>query len=193
MGVCTSAADHGRYGENCTLKRLASKSCNPDKPHHTLLCSKETANTAASSSAPPDSSDKGGAKPKRSNRSKKKSSKGSSNSNLPQVSYADGDSSSNTKRRPDFSVFAERLLSLLHTLHSLSTSSSLDASFKAKCQNHLEDDWYSRPLLLQCCMEVKLNLQEKLVSVIGLSDNGSTLSFLSSRFIRKFKLSSLQH
>ena len=172
--VCTSGADHGRYGENCTLKRLACKSCNPDKPHHTLLCSKETANTAASSSAPPDSSDKGGAKPKRSNRSKKKSSKGSSNSNLPQVSYADGDSSSNTKRRPDFSVFAERLLLLLHTLHSLSTS-SLDASFKAKCQNHLKDDWYSRPLILQCCMQVKLNLQERIVSCISLSDNGSTL------------------
>ena len=44
---------------------------------------------------------------------------------------------------------------------------------------------------MQCCMEVKLNLQEKLVSVIGLSDNGSTLSFLSSRFIKKNRLSSL--
>ena len=40
-------------------------------------------------------------------------------------------------------------------------------------------------------MQVKRNLQERLVSCIGLSDNGSTLSFLSSRFIRKFKLSSL--
>ena len=40
-------------------------------------------------------------------------------------------------------------------------------------------------------METKISLQNKLVSCISLSDNGSTLSFLSSRFIRKYKLSSL--
>ena len=40
-------------------------------------------------------------------------------------------------------------------------------------------------------MQVKLNLQNKIVPCISLSDNGSTLSFLSSRFIKKFRLSSL--
>ena len=88
------------------------------------------------------------------------------------------------------SVFSERLLLLLHTLYSLSTS-SLDCSFKTKCENHLKDEWFNRPLILQCCMQVKLNLQDKIVPCISLSDNGSTLSFLSSRFIKKFRLSSL--
>merc|ERR1712215_202778 len=164
--------------EDCTLKRLACKAC-PDKPHHPLLCSKAAANaTTSSSSTPPGGPDKGagGARPRRNNRSRKRNAKGSNNTNLPSVTYADGDNSNNTRKRPDFSVFAERLLLLLQTLHSLSTSPSSNASFKAKCRSHLEDDWFSRPLLLQCCAEVKLNLQENLVSVIGLSDNGSTLS-----------------
>merc|ERR1712089_23692 len=50
--VCTSANDHGRYGVNCTLKRLACKLC-PDKPHHPLLCSKATSNATTSSSSNP--------------------------------------------------------------------------------------------------------------------------------------------
>ena len=83
--VCTSASDHGRFGVNCTLKRLACKAC-PDKPHHPLLCSKAAVNAATSSSStPPDGPDKGGARPKRNNRSRKRSSKGSNNSNLPSI------------------------------------------------------------------------------------------------------------
>ena len=82
--VCTSAAEHGKFGENCHLKRLACK-CSSDKLHHTLLCSKDAAHAVASSSNPPDNSDKG-AKPKKDNKSKKKTSKANSQSTLPQVS-----------------------------------------------------------------------------------------------------------
>ena len=88
------------------------------------------------------------------------------------------------------SVFSERLLLLLHTLFSFSTSSS-DSSFRTKCEHHLKDEWFNQPLILQCCMETKINLQNKTVSCISLSDNGSTLSFLSTRLIKKFRLSSL--
>ena len=187
--VCTSAADHGKFGENCHLKRLACK-CGSEKLHHTLLCSSNATHAVASSSSPQDKDSDKGAKPKKNNKSKKKSSKGNAHSSLPQVSFEAIDSSSNTKRRPDMTVFSERLLLLLHTLFSLSTTSS-DSSFRTKCENHLKDDWFSQPLILQCCMETKISLQNKLVSCISLSDNGSTLSFLSSRFIKKYRLSSL--
>ena len=134
--------------------------------HHTLLCSSNATHAVASSSSPPDNSDKG-AKPKKNNKSKKKSSKGNAQSSLPQVSYVDGDSSNHTKRRPDMSVFSERLLLLLHTLFSLSTTSS-DSSFRTKCEHHLKDDWFPQPLILQCCMETKISFQNKLVSCISL-------------------------
>ena len=188
--VCTSAAEHGKFGENCHLKRLACK-CGSENLHHTLLCSSNATHAVASSSSPPDKDSDKGAKPKKNNKSRKKSSKGNTQSSLPQVSYIDGDNSdSSHSRRPDMSVFSERLLLLLHTLFSLSTSSS-DSSFRTKCEHHLKDELFSQPLILQCCMETKINLQNKTVSCISLLDNGSTLSFLSTPFIKKFRLSSL--
>ena len=178
--VCLTGNDHGKYGAKCTLQRIACKLC-PDKPHHPLLCSKATANATTSTpnnSSAGDDPGKGPGGPKRRNNKSKKTEKGNSNSNIQSVTYSDG---GNTRKRPNFSVFAERLVLLLQTLHSLSISPSSDASFKAKCRSHLEDDWFSKPLILQCCAQVKLKIQDNLKSVIGLSDNGSTLSFQIGR------------
>ena len=51
-----------------------------------------------------------------------------------------------------------------------------------------DDEWLQRPLILQCCMSVSVLLDNRKVSSIALSDNGSTLSFVSAHFIKKHKL-----
>ena len=84
-------------------------------------------------------------------------------------------------------IFSDRLLLLLHILFSLSKDAS-DSVFRTKCEKHLHDEWFQRPIILQCCMETTVTLHNKMVSCISLSDNGSTLSFASAQFIKKHKL-----
>ena len=84
-------------------------------------------------------------------------------------------------------IFTDRLLLLIHTLLSLSKEAS-DSVFRAKCEKHLNDEWFQRPIILQCCIETSIVLNNKMVSSISLSDNGRTLSFASAQFIKKHKL-----
>ena len=84
-------------------------------------------------------------------------------------------------------IFMDRLLLLVHTLLALSKEAP-DSVFRAKCQKHLNDEWFQRPIILQCCMATSVMLNNKKVSSIALSDNGSTLSFISAQFIKKHKL-----
>ena len=84
-------------------------------------------------------------------------------------------------------IFTDRLLLLIHTLLSLSKEAS-DSVFRAKCGKHLNDKWFQQPMIFQCCMETSTLLNNKMVSSISLSDNGSTLSFASAQFIKKHKL-----
>ena len=115
----------------------------------------------------------------------KKVSKTPGQPSLPQVSYDNSDNTTHTNRGIDMTIFSDRLLLLLHTLFSLSKDAS-DSVFRTKCEKHLHDEWFQRPIILQCCMETNVNLHNKLVSCISLSDNGSTLSFcplVSSRNI----------
>ena len=51
-----------------------------------------------------------------------------------------------------------------------------------------DDEWLQRPIILQCCMSASVLLNNRKVSSIALSDNGSTLSFVSAHFIKKHKL-----
>ena len=84
-------------------------------------------------------------------------------------------------------IFMDRLLLLVHTLLALSKE-AFDSVFRAKCEKHLNDEWFQRPIILQCCMATSIILNNKMVSSILLSDNGSTLSFVSAQFIKKHKL-----
>ena len=85
------------------------------------------------------------------------------------------------------SIFMDRLLLLVHTLLSLSKEAP-DSVFRAKCEKHLNDEWLQLPIILQCCMETSVVLNNKMVPSISISDNGSTLSFASAQFIKKHKL-----
>ena len=88
-----------------------------------------------------------------------------------------------TKRGLDMTIFMDRLLLLVHTLLALSKEAP-DSVFRAKCEKHLNDEWFQRPIILHCCMAPSVILNNKMVSSISLSDNGSTLSFVSAQFIK---------
>ena len=85
------------------------------------------------------------------------------------------------------SIFIDRLLLLVHTLLALSKEAP-DVVFRTKCQKHLDDEWLQKPIILQCCMSTPNLINSKKVSSLTLSDNGSTLSFVSANFIKKHKL-----
>ena len=124
--------------------------------------------------------------PKR-KKSKKKAKKPASHSSLPQVSFDNSDSIKLAKKAPDMTIFMDRLLLIVHTLLALSKEAP-DLVSRTKCQKHLDDEWLQRPLILQCCMSVSVLLDNRKVSSIALSDNCSTLSFVSAHFIKKHKL-----
>ena len=84
-------------------------------------------------------------------------------------------------------IFMDRLLLLVHTLLALSKEAP-DLVFRTKCQKHLDDKWFQRPIILQCCMSTSVLLNNKKVSSMALSDNGSTRSFVSAHFIKQHKL-----
>ena len=85
-------------------------------------------------------------------------------------------------------IFMDRLLLLVHTLLALSKEAP-DSVFRAKCEKHLNDEWFQRPIILHCCMATSVILNNKMVSSISLSDNGSTLSFVSAQIYQKKCLS----
>ena len=85
-------------------------------------------------------------------------------------------------------IFADRLLLLIHSLLALSDESP-DQSFRAKCKQHLEDDWLQKPVVLQRCMSTINLLDDKKIRSLSLSDSGSTLSFVSANFAKKHRLS----
>ena len=85
-------------------------------------------------------------------------------------------------------IFADRLLLLIHSLLSLS-SESPNQVFRSKCKEHLQDDWLQKPIVLQSCMATINLIDDKKVRSLSLSDNGSTLSFVSASFVKKHRLS----
>ena len=76
---------------------------------------------------------------------------------------------------------------LIHSLLALSNESP-DQTFWAKCRQHLEDDWLQKPIVLQCCMSTINLLNDKKFHSLSLSDSGSTLSFVSASFVKKYRL-----
>ena len=84
-------------------------------------------------------------------------------------------------------IFMDRLLLLVHTLLALSKEAP-DSVFRAKCEKHLNDERFQRPIILHCCMAPSVILNNKMVSSISLSDNGSTLSFVSAQIYQKQKM-----
>ena len=84
-------------------------------------------------------------------------------------------------------IFMDRLLLLVHTLLALSKEAP-DSVFRAKCEKHLNDELFQRPIILHCCMATSVILNNKMVSSISLSDNGSTLSFVSAQIYQKQKM-----
>ena len=85
-------------------------------------------------------------------------------------------------------VFSDRLLLLVHSLLSLADSSPSQV-LRAKCKEHLEDNWLQQPLVLQSCMATVNVIDNKKVQSLSLFDSGSTLSFVSVRFAKKHNLS----
>ena len=119
---------------------------------------------------------------------RRKAKKPSSNTSLAPVSYENSDSLKPAKKNPDMRVFADRLLLLIHSLLAFSDESP-DQNFRAKCKQHLEDDWLQKPVVLQSCMSTINLLDDKKVHFLSLSDSGSTLSFVSANFVKKHRLS----
>ena len=120
-------------------------------------------------------------------KSKRRNKKALSNSSLSQISYENTDSLK-TKKNPDMKVFSDRLLLLVHSLLSLADCSPSQV-LRAKCKEHLEDNWLQQPLVLQSCMATVNVIDNKKVQSLSLSDSGSTLSFVSVRFAKKHNLS----
>ena len=175
--VCLTLDEHGPHGQTCPHKgRLACK-CGSDRVHHKLLCSNNASHAVLNLEQSKNDDDEKGGKSKK-KKSKKKSKKPSSDSSLPQVSFENCDSLKPAKKAPDMSLFADRLLLLVHTLLALSNETP-DQIFRAKCRQHLDDDWLQKPIVLQCCMSTTILLDDKNVRSLTLSDSGSTLSFVS--------------
>ena len=78
-------------------------------------------------------------------------------------------------------MFVDRLLLLIHTLYTISVDSH-DAVFKQKCSSHLDDSWIQKSLVLRWVFEASLLI---IKPTLPLSDNGSTLSFISTQFVKK--------
>ena len=137
--ICITSADHGVQGQSCPHKSRLSCKCGSERSHHKLLCSNSSTHAVSTTEQPDKDDDKGGGTKKK--RSRKKVTKPASQPSLPQVSYDNSDNVKQTKRGLDMTIFTDRLLLLIHTLLSLSKEAS-DSVFRAKCEKHLNDEWF---------------------------------------------------